>query len=340
MHGSKSASFRGNRANRRELSVYSSLAAVPEPEIAPPRLGMMIFQNGSRGARGEQHSRYHVGPEQGVNATTPRIPPASSTPAVPSSAGAHGTSTAAGPGPARVAPGRDRSGTWLRIAASGLCMLAAAAATVSFTAQYRMVYATRRLATVAGLEAAIPDAAALVFASLGVALALHGRHAIRARALNVASVGTSVFMNVIAASPGWRSLAIWDDRGSRVVLAVALEEGFMNRLAGLAASAILVVIGEIAIAVTASSVAFPKEYPYLIPVAAFIVTVILAVISDSRRDQKSKPIRKILARYRVLPDEKIHVLQGASEPCCRSPLAWRQYCCHRIWCNAVSWRTN
>jgi hypothetical protein len=61
----------------------------------------------------------------------------------------------------------------LRIAAAGLCLLVAAAATVGFTAQYRMVYATRRLAVVAGLEAAIPDAAALVFASLGVALALH-----------------------------------------------------------------------------------------------------------------------------------------------------------------------
>ena len=59
------------------------------------------------------------------------------------------------------------------------------------------------------LEAAIPDAAALVFACLGIALALHGRRALRARALNLASVGTSVFMNAIAAEPGWRNLAIW-----------------------------------------------------------------------------------------------------------------------------------
>jgi hypothetical protein len=80
---------------------------------------------------------------------------------------------------------------------------------VSFTAQYRMIYADRRLAVVAGLEAAIPDAAALVFACLGVALALHGRRAIRARALNVVAVGASVFMNLIAAAPGWRSLAVW-----------------------------------------------------------------------------------------------------------------------------------
>jgi hypothetical protein len=103
----------------------------------------------------------------------------------------------------------DRSGIWLRNAAAGLCVLAAAAAAVSFTAQFRMVDATRHLALVAALEAAIPDTAALVFACLGVALALHGRRAIRARALNLAAVGTSVFMNAIAAAPGWQNLAIW-----------------------------------------------------------------------------------------------------------------------------------
>ena len=102
----------------------------------------------------------------------------------------------------------DRSAGWLRNAVAGLGVLAGAAAVVSFTAQYRMIFAARRLAMVAGLEAAIPDAAAVVFASLGIALALHGRRAVRARALNVASVAVSVFMNVIAASPGgaaWRS---------------------------------------------------------------------------------------------------------------------------------------
>ena len=66
-------------------------------------------------------------------------------------------------------PGRpsDRSGLWLRNAAAGLGVLAAAAAAVSFTAQYRMVDATRHLPAIAALEAAIPDAAALVFACLG-----------------------------------------------------------------------------------------------------------------------------------------------------------------------------
>ena len=79
-------------------------------------------------------------------------------------------------------PGQDRFGRWLRNATAGLCVLAAAAATVSFTAQYRMVAATRHLLVVAALEAAIPDAAALVFACLGIALALHGHRALRARA--------------------------------------------------------------------------------------------------------------------------------------------------------------
>jgi len=81
-----------------------------------------------------------------------------------------------------VGPDQDRSGLWLRNAAAGLCVLAAAAAAVSFTAQYRMAETARHLPVVAALEAAIPDAAALIFACLGIALALHGRRAIRARA--------------------------------------------------------------------------------------------------------------------------------------------------------------
>jgi hypothetical protein len=111
--------------------------------------------------------------------------------------------------PAAQAPVTDRSGVWLVIATAGLAMLASAAATVSFTAQYRMVLAERHQDLAAGLEAAIPDAGALVFASLGIALALHGRRAVRARVLNVAAVAASVVMNVLAAEPGWRGLAIW-----------------------------------------------------------------------------------------------------------------------------------
>ncbi len=130
-------------------------------------------------------------------------------PTLPFMAAVPDTGKPTGDRPRWSASGRDHSGLWLRNAATGLCLLAAAAAVVSVTAQYRMVDATRRLAVVAGLEAAIPDTAALVFACLGIALALHGRRAIRARVLNVVSVGTSVFMNAIAAAPGWRNLAIW-----------------------------------------------------------------------------------------------------------------------------------
>jgi hypothetical protein len=119
-------------------------------------------------------------------------------------AGPAGTSIPAGSRPAR-----DPAVLWLRTAAAGLGVLAAAAAAVSFTAQYRMVDATRHLPAIAALEAAIPDAAALVFASLGIALALHGRRALRARTLNLAAVAASVAMNALAAAPGWRNLAIW-----------------------------------------------------------------------------------------------------------------------------------
>ena len=104
---------------------------------------------------------------------------------------------------------RDRPARWLTAAMLALAVLAAAAAVVSFSAQYRMVDAAKGTAAIAALEAAIPDVAALIFATLGIALALHGRRAIRARVLNVAAVSASVAMNVLAAEPGWRNLAIW-----------------------------------------------------------------------------------------------------------------------------------
>jgi hypothetical protein len=121
--------------------------------------------------------------------------------------------------PQHAKSGHEGPGIWLPVAAAGLCMLSGAAATVSFAAQYRLVYAARHLAVAALLEAAIPDVAALVFACLGVALALTGRRAIRARLLNTASAGTSVFMNVIAAAPGWRDLAVWAMPPAAYVLA-------------------------------------------------------------------------------------------------------------------------
>jgi len=100
-------------------------------------------------------------------------------------------------------------GAWLRNAMIALAVLAAAAAVVSWDAQYVMVRTARRDMVIAALEAGIPDAGALIFAALGIALALHGRRALRPRTLNVACVAVSVTMNAMAAGHGWRDLAIW-----------------------------------------------------------------------------------------------------------------------------------
>jgi hypothetical protein len=90
-----------------------------------------------------------------------------------------------------------------------LAVLAAAAAAVSWDAQYVMVRQVKHIPAIAALEAAIPDVGALIFAMLGIALALHAKRAIRARTLNVACVAVSLAMNALAATPGWRDLAIW-----------------------------------------------------------------------------------------------------------------------------------
>ena len=78
----------------------------------------------------------------------------------------------------------EPGGRWLGAAAGVLAVLAAGAAAVSWEAQYAMVWACQAGAWVAAVEAGIPDAGALVFAALGVALALHGKRALRPRALN------------------------------------------------------------------------------------------------------------------------------------------------------------
>lgn len=111
-----------------------------------------------------------------------------------------------------VAPhGSGRAGWWLLGAAVALAVLAAAAAVVSWDAQFSMVAAVKTGAgkVVAALEAGIPDAGAVVFAALGVALALYGKRALRPRALNAACIGISLTMNALASAPGWRDLAIW-----------------------------------------------------------------------------------------------------------------------------------
>ena len=109
----------------------------------------------------------------------------------------------------RADKGTDRAARWLALSMAALGILAAASAVVSYAAQYRMVYAAKRVGAAAALEAGIPDVAALIFAALGIALALHGKRAIRPRVLNVCAVATSVAMNVLAAGHGWRNLAIW-----------------------------------------------------------------------------------------------------------------------------------
>lgn len=106
-------------------------------------------------------------------------------------------------------PDGDSGRAWLRNAMIALAVLAAAAAAVSWDAQYVMVGHVKHNPVVAALEAGIPDVGALIFAALGIALALHGKRAIRARVLNVACVGLSLTMNALASAPGWRDLAIW-----------------------------------------------------------------------------------------------------------------------------------
>ena len=105
--------------------------------------------------------------------------------------------------------GQRAGAWWLRSAAVAVGVLAAAAAAVSWQAQYMMVWRVKQAAWVAALEAGIPDIGAVVFAALGIALALHGRRAIRPRALNAVCIGISLVMNALAAGHGWRDLAIW-----------------------------------------------------------------------------------------------------------------------------------
>ena len=95
-----------------------------------------------------------IGHNPGGGPVMPRVPLMLTGPAGPSAPQGPGAGKVSGTG--WTSPGQDRSGLWLRNAAAGLCVLAAAAAAVSFTAQYRMVDATRHLPVVAALEAAHP----------------------------------------------------------------------------------------------------------------------------------------------------------------------------------------
>ena len=95
-----------------------------------------------------------IGHNPGGGPVMPRVPLMLTGPAGPSAP--HGPVAGKVSRTGWTSPGQDRSGLWLRNAAAGLCVLAAAAAAVSFTAQYRMVDAARHLPVVAPLEALIP----------------------------------------------------------------------------------------------------------------------------------------------------------------------------------------
>ena len=95
------------------------------------------------------------------------------------------------------------------VRARGLGVLATAAAAVSFAAQYQLIYAAKGVRWASVLKAGIPDVGSMVFAALGIALALKGKRALRARGGNLACVGLSLTMNLIAAMAGWRGVAIW-----------------------------------------------------------------------------------------------------------------------------------
>ena len=79
---------------------------------------------------------------------------------------------------------------------------------VVLLAQSVMVLGVRRFEHAVADEAGIPDAGALIFAALGVALALHGKRALRPRASNRSmSIAISLAMNALAA--GHRQIWQW-----------------------------------------------------------------------------------------------------------------------------------
>ena len=65
---------------------------------------------------------------------------------------------------AGIAPG-DRALAWLASAIVALAILAAAAAAVSWGAQYTLVLAVKGFPAIAALEAGIPDVGALILES-------------------------------------------------------------------------------------------------------------------------------------------------------------------------------
>lgn len=75
---------------------------------------------------------------------------------------------------------------------AALAVLTSAAAVVSWDAQYNLVQEIKGVPAVAAQEAGIPDVGAIIFAALGIALALHGRRAVRPRSLNALASETLI----------------------------------------------------------------------------------------------------------------------------------------------------
>jgi hypothetical protein len=110
--------------------------------------------------------------------------------------------------PERAKP--TSSGWLLAVAGVLLLLLAVAQGYVSYRAQYEFVHRIKKDVTAAQLEALGLDAAAVIFALLGLALAAMGRPAFIERFLNVACVAGSLTMNAFSAdmtSP--KSIAAW-----------------------------------------------------------------------------------------------------------------------------------
>lgn len=104
---------------------------------------------------------------------------------------------------------KDRAARWLLYAMLALAALGLAAAVVSFNAQFHFILQYKGDRKIAAIQAAIPDVGSMVFAALGIALALHGKRALRPRFLNLLCVGISVSMNYMGSFAGYKAHAVW-----------------------------------------------------------------------------------------------------------------------------------